>query len=145
MTRYTFGAALLATTLGAAAAFGAGSSHAQPYYDEPGYGQAYDTAGDIVVHAPRYRQERTFNGAPIVWARASRVVDYSDLDLSTRWGVHSLYRRVQRAAVDACDALNNAYVGGLYPVDDPSNADCIHRAVDDAMSRAPITDVSYRY
>ena len=145
MTRYTLGAALFATALGAAATLGAPSSHAQSY-DQPGYdrGYAYDTTGDIVVRAPRYRQEHTFNGAPIVWARSSRVVDYSDLDLSTDWGVRRLHARVERAAADACDELDHQQARGLYSTEDPSNADCIHRAVDDAMARAPI-DVDYRY
>jgi UrcA family protein len=146
MNRYTLSATLFATSLGGAAAFGlATSGQAQPYYDGPGYSQAYDTAGDVVVHAPRYRQEHTFSGAPIVWARTSRMVDYSDLDLSKGWGVRALHNRVERAAVDACNALDDLRVQGLYSMEDPSNADCINRAVDDAMSRAPIRYVNYRY
>ena len=146
MTRYTLAATLFATAIGAAAAFGlAASAHSQPYYDEPTYDQAYDTTGDVVVHAPRYRQEHTFNGAPIVWARTSRVVDYSDLDLSTGWGVRALHSRVERAAVDACNALDDLRAQGLYSMEDPANADCINRAVDDAMARAPVHYVNYRY
>lgn len=141
MTSKTFGALLWTTALGAVAALGlAAASPAQPY-DEPTYDQGASdyTTGDIVVQAPRYRQERSFNGAPIVWARASRVVDYSDLDLSTRWGVNRLHRRVERAAFDACDELTHQEIAGLYPVDDPNNVDCVHRAVADAMAHAPIT------
>ena len=145
MNRYTLSATLFATAIGGAAAFGlAASGQAQPYYDEPTYDQAYDATGDVVVHAPRYRQEHTFSGAPIVWARTSRVVDYSDLDLSTDWGVRRLHSRVERAAVDACNALDDLRVRGLYSMEG-ANADCINRAVDDAMARAPISYVNYRY
>jgi len=145
MNRYTLRATLFATALSGAAAFGlATSGQAQPYYDEPSYDQPYAaTTGDIVVHTPRYRQEHTFSGAPIVWARTSRVVDYSDLDLATGWGVRVLHSRVERAAADACDALDRQWVAGLYSME--ANGDCINRAVDEAMARAPIHYVNYRY
>jgi UrcA family protein len=130
---------LKTTAVGVVAAFGlAASVQAQPDYDS-----SYDYAtGDLVVHAPRH-QERSWSGAPIVVARTSRVVEISDLDLSTRWGVRELRNRVERAAYDACDELNNT--PGLVPADDYDNVDCVHRAVDDAMAQAPITYVDYEY
>jgi UrcA family protein len=153
----------------AAAALGpafAGGGHAQPYdggpygdapppYDQPDQGPpdngppgypppAYndDTpyAGGVTVTAPP-RHERTASGAEIDRVTASRVVDVSDLDLSTDWGVHELHARVERAAADACEELDNT--PGLYPVDS-SDADCQHRAVHRAMASVPIgADADY--
>ena len=148
----------------AAAALGlafAGAGHAQPYddgpsgygpapYDQPDYGPpgyppaAYndDTpyAGGVTVTAPP-RHERSANGAEIDRVTASRVVDISDLDLSTHWGVHALHARVERAAADACQELDNT--PGLYPVD-PSDTDCQQRAVHEAMASVPIgVDADY--
>jgi UrcA family protein len=110
-----------------------GVAHAQPY--GPDYSYAPDQGsrvGEIVVR-PSYRNERAYNGAEIVVARASRVVDVSDLDLSTDWGQRALYHRVTNAATDACNDLDNDYTMGLYPTGDDSDSDCIHRAVYRAM------------
>jgi UrcA family protein len=96
----------------------------------------YDTSatvGGITVYAPR-RVEHTASGAEIVVASASRVVDTSDLDLSTRDGMHELHSRVVSAAADACNELDNRASMGLYPLDG-NDADCEHRAVDNAMSQ----------
>jgi len=152
-----FSTMLRTTALGAAAALGLGAfAQAQPYDNDNdyrdntagysdndvGYGaSAY--AGGLVVEAPGRHQERSVTGAPIVWARATRVVDMSDLDLSTRGGVRELRGRVERAASDACDSLNR--LPGLVPMDDPSDVDCFHRAVDRAMAAAPINYAAYRY
>jgi UrcA family protein len=106
--------------------------YAQPSYDDSDYANQAPAVGEITVR-PTFRHERTYNGAEIVVARASRVVDVSDLDLSTDWGQRVLYRRVTHAAADACDDLDNDWVMGLYPTADDSNADCVHRAVDRAM------------
>jgi UrcA family protein len=93
-----------------------------------------------VVIAPR-RQERSAIGAPIDVVSASRVVDTSDLDLSTGWGVDALHARVERAAADACEQLDNE--PGYVPVDG-DDADCQHRAVRDALAQTPIgVDADY--
>lgn len=126
------GAACATMTLGVSSV-----GHAQPYYDNNNndYADQAPPVGEIIVR-PTYRHERSYNGADIVVARASRVVDISDLDLSTAWGQHELYHRVRNAATDACDDLDNDWVMGLYPTADDSDADCVHRAVDRAMRQA---------
>jgi UrcA family protein len=96
----------------------------------------YDTSatvGGITVIAPR-RVEHTPSGAEVVITQASRVVDTSDLDLSTFAGMHELHSRVIRAAADACNQLDNETTMGLYPLQG-NDADCEHRAVDDAMAQ----------
>src|SRR5271170_7673785 len=87
------GAACATMTLGVSAAV-----HAQPNYDDNSYAADQAPAvGEITVR-PTFRSERTYDGADIVVARATRVVDVSDLDLSTGWGQHMAYRRVRNAA-----------------------------------------------
>ena len=125
--------AVAALALGAAA-----SAHAQPYEDGY-YDDGGPTVGTIIVTPEHRRVEHSFNGAPIVTAHASRVVDISDLDLSTGYGVHELHRRVSRAALDACSDLDMAWTQGLYPTADDSDAACYHRAVNRAMRAAPIS------
>jgi UrcA family protein len=122
-------------------------SIAQPY-DRPSdrYSDEYPgQVGEIIV-TPDYRGERTYNGAPIERVYVSRVVDISDLDLSTGWGVRTLRSRVERAAADACDELDQQWVSGRYPIEG-NDADCKARAVRRAMRQAPIgesVDTDYR-
>jgi len=128
---------VLLGSIAAAAALGLGFAvaHAQPYDNGPAYGDEQpSTTGGLTVYAPRHHY-RTWSGAPIVRVRASRVVDASDLDLSTGWGMHELRNRVERAAADACDSLDRQWTRGLYPLADDSDADCYVNAVDDAMSQ----------
>ncbi|HTX50157.1 MAG TPA: UrcA family protein [Caulobacteraceae bacterium] len=145
MSRTVLGkiATLSAVSAVAALTFGFVSvSHAQPYSADSRYAdQDAAVVGGITVR-PSYRAERSWStGAEIVWARTSRVVDVSDLDLSTGWGQRVLYHRVSRAAADACDELENT--PGLVPTADDSNADCVQRAIDRAMSEAPIPGNGY--
>jgi len=144
---------LLGSVAGAAAALGltlASVAQAQPYYSsdaaDGAYAKAsnadmpynasdsgYDasaTVGGLTVTAPG-RTVHTASGAEIVTAAVSRVVDTSDLDLSTRDGMHELRSRVENAASYACDQLDNE--PGMVPVDG-NDAACFHHAVDDAMS-----------
>ena len=121
------GCAALAATFGLSLA----GAHAQPYDNDD---TAYTTGGITVYARPYYG--RTFSGAPIVRARVTRVVDTSDLDLSTGHGVRVLRDRVERAAADACNELDNQYTMGLYPMPDENDTDCIRRATDDAMYQA---------
>ncbi len=119
----------------------AGHAAAQPYYDQPSYDQRdYDddssTVGEIVV-TPDYRYGRSENGIPTERVYARRVVNFEDLDLSTRWGVHELHSRIVRAATDACNELDTLYPSGLYPVDS-SDGDCRARAIRHAWAQAPI-------
>ena len=143
---------LLCASAGLAAALGLNHAvaNAQPYdsdhypaYDTDSY-PAYDSGyvysdgaevGGVTVYAHPYGP-RTWNGAPVVVARATRVVNTGDLDLSTGWGVHELRDRVERAAADACNELDNQWTVGLYPLPDENTTDCIRNAADGAMYRA---------
>ena len=120
------GCAALAATFGLSFA----PAHAQPSYDD----NSYQTGGITVYARPYYG--RTPSGAPIVVAHATRVVDTSDLDLSTSWGVRALRDRIERAAYQACNDLDNQYTMGLYPLADDSDADCEANATADAMAQA---------
>ena len=122
----------------AAAAFGitvAPVVHAQPDYDTGYYADDYAPSVPEITVRPTHRHERSEIGAPIVWARSSRIVDVSDLDLSTDWGRGELYHRVSDAAWDACNDLDSGAMG-LVPVDDANGVDCHHRAVRRAMRDA---------
>lgn len=115
------------------------AAQAQPYYgDEP---DTYNYAPGVTVTAPH--RERGIDGAPIETVRVSRVVDVSDLDLGTGYGRHVMRERVRRAASDACHELD--MTPGFVPTADESDADCYHRAVDDALANAPTgVDVDYQ-
>ena len=127
-----------------------GYDHPAPAYDPPAdpyYARAYadqgPTVGEVVVIAPyRHRSERDpATGAPIERVSASRVVRYSDLDLTTDWGVHELHYRIVRAAEDACDSIDRH-----YDVMEPGDRACVADAVRDAMRQAPIgygSDAAY--
>jgi len=120
---------------------------AQPYDGPPGwYEGGPGEVGTIVIHpAYRYRND-TFEGIPYTRVHARRVVDASDLDLNTPWGVDALYYRVRRAADDACRQLDRLYPQGLRSID-TRDGDCRQRAVRDAMRAAPIgvaADAGYR-
>lgn len=148
MSRKLSNVILGASTACAVAALGlaAAPAQAQPYYDQydqPAYSDNGATVGGLVVTAPRH-YERTYSGLPIERLTAARVVNISDLDLSTGWGVHELHARVVRAAADACDQLDSAWTMGFYPVNG-NDADCQARAVDHAMRAAPIGYTGYGY
>lgn len=123
------GAAALATVLPLAPAL------AQP----DGY---YDSGSSITVTAPHSRQVgRSATGAPVYLREASMAVNYSDLDLRTPAGRDTLYMRVDDAARDACDALDDAYPAFDDEIVEPRNcrADAMNRArwqVRDAIDRA---------
>jgi UrcA family protein len=127
----------LSACVGLAAACGlaVGGAYAQPYDTVgPSGDYAYTSPGITVYATPDY--SRTWNGVPIVVARASRVVNTNDLDLTTPVGQYVLRDRVERAASDACNELDDAWIMGLYPLPGESDADCYAGAVSDAMGRA---------
>jgi UrcA family protein len=95
------------------------------YYPEPAY-----TTPDVIVTAPR-TMGRSAIGAPIERVRASRVVEFRDLDLSRPWGADALRYRIRSAARDACDELDFR-----YPITVDTGADCYNDAVHNAMIRA---------
>lgn len=103
---------------------GAAPVHAQSAYDDDG-AAPYETSG-VTVYAPR-TVGRSDIGAPIQEVRASRVVRFDDLDLDSRWGAHVLKVRIERAANQACDELDQD-----YPISDDSTP-CRQTAVDHAM------------
>jgi len=100
------------------------------------------TVGEVIIRAPYRRSERDpATGAPIERVSASRVVNYSDLDLTTDWGVHELHYRIVRAAQDACDSIDRH-----YDVMEPGDRECVANAVRDAMHQAPVgyaSDAAY--
>jgi UrcA family protein len=111
-------------------------ARAQPY--------DYSTAsgGQVTVYAPRVERDPA-TGADIDVVHESRAVYYGDLDLNSRHGVRVLSDRIERAASDACQDLDNA--PGLTVIGSESDSDCIGRAVYRAMAQAPIAeDVAYR-
>ena len=115
------------------------AAHAQPYYDqypEAHYPNTYAYAPGVTVRAHPYRQERAPNGAPIDNVQVTRVVDVSDLDLGTGYGRHIMRERVRRAAVDSCHDLD--MLPGFVPAAGESDVDCYHRAVREALARAPV-------
>ena len=120
------------------------SGQPAPYADQPPPSAASDYASDDaaevggIVVTPSYRPDSDENGIPTERVYASRVVDFSDLDLTTPWGVHELHNRVYNAASSACDQLDNEYPLGLAPIDS-NDGDCKARAVAHAMDDAPVS------
>jgi UrcA family protein len=114
----------------------AGAAQAQPYddgyYDQSAPAPGY--ANGVTVMAPD-RYDRDGVGDRIT---ASRVVDVSDLDLNTGWGLHRMHDRVQRAAVQVCRELDDR-VGGS-PLQPNNDRDCVHRAVRRALASAQVGD-----
>jgi UrcA family protein len=122
---------------------------AQSYDDDYAPPAAYNDydSSDIVVTAPHsYRVGRGEDGAPIYLREASQAVDYSDLDLRTRWGRDELYSRVDAAARDACAALDDAYGVADPSLTDPSDcrADAKRRAQDQVDNAIDYAN-DYRY
>jgi UrcA family protein len=113
---------------------------AAAYAPPPAY--AAPTVGEVIIRAPYRRSERdAATGAPVERVSASRVVSYTDLDLTTDWGVHELHYRIVRAAQDACDSIDRH-----YDVMEPGDRECVANAVRDAMHQAPIgyaSDAAY--
>jgi UrcA family protein len=112
----------------------AAAAQAQPYddgyYDQPAPAPGY--AAGLTVTAPD-RFDRDGVGDRIT---ATRVVDVSDLDLNTGWGLHRMHQRVQRAAVQVCRELDDR-VGGS-PLQPNNDRDCVHRTIRAALANAPI-------
>jgi|HubBroStandDraft_1064217.scaffolds.fasta_scaffold169496_2 UrcA family protein len=108
---------------------------AQPDPDQPSYDNS-SSVDSITVYAPR-RERRAPDGSQIVHAQALRVVDISDLDLSTGWGQHVMRERISRAATAACRELDMQWTQGLYPMPEANDADCYRQAVNNALASAP--------
>lgn len=121
--RNRFGYVGLAAAAALALTLNVAPVHAQSYDDD-----AYTTSG-VTVYAPR-TVGRSEIGAPIEEVHASRVVHFDDLNLDTRYGAHVLRARIEHAADEACDQLDQD-----YPVDAGDNPPCRQTAVDRAEYR----------
>jgi UrcA family protein len=116
-----FGAFALATT-----ALPLAPATAQSDY----YGYNTDSSSITVTGPHSRRVGRTSAGIPIIEREAAQTVDYSDLDLRTGMDRERLRVRVDNAAYEACQALDDAY--GMAPDSLSEPRDC-HR---DAVRRA---------
>jgi UrcA family protein len=124
-------ALMSATALGLALA--ASSAQAQAYGDGP-YGDGYRSAPaeEIIVTAPRHRQDRSdVTGALIRDVALSQPVRFDDLDLRTDWGAHALEERIRSAAHAMCRQLDIR-----YPISADNSPPCYSTAVADAMDQA---------
>ena len=84
----------------------------------------------ITVLAPRVVEERSSDGiGKTRTLTASSIVYAGDLDLDTRAGRDVLKQRVETAAEETCEWLDD-----LYPLDNPIGSD--RSCVKDAMERA---------
>ena len=116
-----------------------GSAYDRSY--QPGYESGYDRASyrdnaddEIIIRArPLGRSSTT--GAPIRRVTTSRVVDYRDLDVDSPWGARELHARIEHAARDACEELDDR-----YPIGEPDVGDCVSEAVRDAEHDVPHGD-----
>ncbi len=117
----------LAVATGAMVLIGSAAT-AQPYDSDDDYAPA--TVGELTVTAPEV-VGRSEMGVPIERVRASRLVDFQDLDLGTRWGRDRLRTRIRWAARSACDELD-----ARYPITVDGGGDCYRDAVRSAMDQA---------
>jgi len=133
--------AALGLSLAAAPARAQDPTYDGPAFDHaypPGYDRGYDRASyrddaddEIIIRArPLGRSSTT--GAPIERVTTSRIVSYRDLDIDSPWGARELHYRIERAAHDACDELDDR-----YPIGEPNVGDCVSEAVRDAEHDVP--------
>jgi UrcA family protein len=131
-----FGAIALATT----------ALPLAPATAQSDYGYDSDSSS-ITVTAPHSRRVgRSASGAPIVEHEAAQTVDYSDLDLRTATDRERLRFRVDVAAYQACQALDDiAPSGGFDSMMEPRDchADAMRRA--QGQVRAVIDSANYGY
>jgi UrcA family protein len=120
-----------------------------PTYDGPGYDRTYpsgdergydhasyrDGDGDEIIIRARPLGRSSTTGAPIERVTTSRVVDYRDLDIDSPWGARELHYRIEHAARDACEELDDR-----YPIGEPDVRDCVSEAVRDAEHDVPHYD-----
>jgi UrcA family protein len=97
------------------------------YAADNGYDTGYEVGG-VTVYAPRNFGYSSSTGAPIELVRASRVVNYSDLNPYTPYGYRILHHRIVNAARAACDDIDARY--GDTVDDQPP---CVRTAVRNAL------------
>jgi UrcA family protein len=131
---------ILAATLLATGAVGLGliisssGASAQNYGPPAPYApSSYATvpADEVIVTAPRYRNDHYKLNVPIENVSLSQPVRTDDLDLRSRQGVRELHRRVRIAADQVCGQLIDAYPVGV----DNDDASCYRNAVAEARPR----------
>src|SRR5215831_6489910 len=88
----------------------------------------YDTAAGITVRAPHPYVRQPTTGALVRLDQVSYVVSLSDLDLSTRRGALLAKARIERAAKDVCEDVQDR-----YPYDEEIRGGCYATAVRDAL------------
>ena len=90
----------------------------------------------IAPHVQHRTIERSYTGVPVEELSLSRVVDYSDLDLSRWTDVQRLDHRIRRAAHATCNQLDREYPQTLYPSYQSSDLSCVTKATDEGMAQA---------
>ena len=88
----------------------------------------FDTAAGITVRAPHPYVRQPVTGAMVRLDQVSYVVSLSDLDLSTRRGALLAKSRIERAAKDVCQDVQDR-----YPQDEDVAGGCYGAAVRDAL------------
>jgi UrcA family protein len=106
-------------------------------YDQGRNGQS-DMSGVTVTAPRRYIGRDAATGADIERVSASRIVDYADLDLSTRRGGRELNARIEHAARAACNELD-----ARYPDATDEEGSCVSTAVRNAMDRVGPDQYAY--
>jgi UrcA family protein len=127
---------ILAATLLAASAVGLGlvvsssGASAQSYGYGPPAPYVATPSEEVIVTAPRYRNDHNYLNVPPENVSLSQPVRYDDLNLRTREGARELRRRVRIVADQVCGRLSNE-----YPVDVNGDATCYRNAVAEARPR----------
>jgi UrcA family protein len=94
----------------------------------PSLAQDYGYSDDGAYTVPEVRVTPELGRDGVM--RASRIVEFGDLDVGSDWGARALHRRIEDAARSACRELDRR---------DPINAgdsECVDNAVSDAMDEA---------
>lgn len=100
-------------------------------YQPVAYTQNDNDSDDIIVTAPRQRNERSAIGAPIRDVAMTQEVSFDDLDLTTNHGARELKNRVRQTARNLCHQLDVR-----YPVTADRSPDCYTTASNDALAQA---------
>ena len=129
---------ILAAALLTAGAVGLGlvtsssGASAQGYgYGPPPAPYATVPTDEVIVTAPRYRNDHNLLNVPIENVSLSQPVRYDDLDLRTRQGAWELRRRVRVVADQVCGQLIDQYPVGV----DNDDTSCYRNAVAEARPR----------
>jgi UrcA family protein len=124
-------ALLTAGAVGAGLAFSSSGASAQAYgYGPPPAPYTTVQADEVIVTAPRFRNDHNRLNVPIENVSLSQPVRTDDLDLRTREGARELRRRVRIAADEVCGQLIDQ-----FPVGVDGDSTCYRNAVAEARPR----------